>query len=531
MLDFPPLSWYNFYMSREVVSEASNAEMVTIPRAEYEEMKSQINWLMEQLRVIKSKQFGSKSEKASEQVEEQLSLLFDEAEAWVTIEEKQAATKVKEYTRSRKSGSVRDILPENIEVVEVEHTLPEEERACPQCGETMQPIGKEVQESLEFIPAKAILKRDIYYTYACENCKANDISTPIVKTPKDAVLIPGSYASPEAVAYIAVQKFVMGSPLYRQEQEWNRQGLMLSRQTMSNWLVCCSDHWGLPIYLALQDELKKHDLLHADETELQVLHETNRTAQQKSYMWLYRTSGDAEHPIVLYDYAPGRGQEYPNAFLKGFRGYLQTDGYSGYHGLEGVTHVGCWAHARRKFDEACRAVPKGKRSPTAEQGVAYCTQLFELEKEFKDLSPEERKKQRLEREKPVLDAMLAWANTRSAAPKSALGKALTYLKNQWPYLNNYLLDGRIELSNNRAERSIKPFVISRKNFLFANTARGAQSSAVLFSLIETAKENGLDPYRYLTWLFTEAPRLSQSEPEWASKLLPWNAPTNCRPAK
>ena len=217
MLDFPPLSWYNFYMSRETVSETSNAEMVTIPRAEYEEMKSQINWLMEQLRVIKSKQFGSKSEKASEQVEEQLSLLFDEAEAWVTIEEKQAATKVKEHTRSRKSGNVRDILPENIEVVEVEHALLEEERACPQCGETMQPIGKEVQESLEFIPAKAILKRDIYYTYACENCKENDISTPIVKTPKDVALIPGSYASPEAVAYIAVQKFVMGSPLYRQE--------------------------------------------------------------------------------------------------------------------------------------------------------------------------------------------------------------------------------------------------------------------------------------------------------------------------
>jgi len=534
MLDFPPLSWYNFYMSREVVSETSNAEMVSITRAEYGELlelREQNRWLMEQLRIIKSKQFGSKSEKSSEQTEKQLSLLFDEAEAWVTIEEKQAATKVKEHTRSRKSGSVRDILPENIEVVEVEHTLPEEERACPQCGETMQPIGKEVQESLKFIPAKAILKRDIYYTYACENCKANDISTPIVKTPKDAVLIPGSYAAPEAVAYIAVQKFVMGSPLYRQEQEWNRQGLMLSRQTMSNWLVCCSDNWGLPIYLALQDELKKHDLLHADETELQVLHETNRTAQQKSYMWLYRTSGDAEHPIVLYDYAPGRGQEYPNAFLKGFRGYLQTDGYSGYHGLEEVTHVGCWAHARRKFDEACRAAPEGKRSPTAEQGVAYCTQLFELEKEFKDLSPEERKKQRLEQEKPVLDAMLAWANTRSAAPKSALGKALTYLKNQWPYLNNYLLDGRIELSNNRAERSIKPFVISRKNFLFANTARGAQSSAVLFSLIETAKENELDPYRYLTWVFAEAPRLSQSEPEWASKLLPWNAPTNCRPAK
>ena len=163
-------------MSREVVSETSNAEMVSITRAEYGELlelREQNRWLMEQLRVIKSKQFGSKSEKSSEQANEQLSLLFDEAEAWVTIEEKQAATKVKEHTRSRKTGNVRDILPENIEVVEVEHTLPEEERACPQCGETMQPIGKEVQESLEFIPAKAILKRHIYYTYACANCKEN----------------------------------------------------------------------------------------------------------------------------------------------------------------------------------------------------------------------------------------------------------------------------------------------------------------------------------------------------------------------
>ena len=158
-------------MEKMTASETSNAEMVTIPRAEYEEMKSQINWLMEQLRVVKSKQFGSKSEKSSEQIGEQLSLLFDEAEAWTAIEERRTATKVKEHTRSRKSGNVRDILPENIDVVEVEHTLPEEERACPQCGETMQPIGKEVQESLEFIPAKAILKRDVYYTYACENCK------------------------------------------------------------------------------------------------------------------------------------------------------------------------------------------------------------------------------------------------------------------------------------------------------------------------------------------------------------------------
>ena len=525
-------------MENKAVLETSNAEMVTIPRAEYErlkadyeELKAQHNWLMEQLRVIRSKQFGSASEKASEEVCEQLSLLFDEAEATVAAEEKEtSAVEVRSHSRKRSSGSVRDILPDNIEVVETEHTLPEEERQCPQCGEVMQPIGKEVREQLELIPAKAILHRDVYYTYGCENCKETDVSTPVVQTPKEPALIPGGYASAEAVAHIAVQKFVMGSPLYRQEQEWNRQGLMISRQTMSNWLVRCSDDWLKPIYEELHRLLLLRDLLHADETELQVLHEDGKTPQSKSYMWLYRTGGDAEHPIVLYDYAPGRGQEYPNAFLKGFHGYLQTDGYAGYHGLTDVTHIGCWAHARRKFDEALKAVPKGKRSPTAEQGVAYCSRLFKLEENFKELSPEARKEQRLIQEKPVLDAMLAWANTRTAAPKSKLGIALNYLKNQWPSLTGYLLDGRIELSNNRAERSIKPFVISRKNFLFANTSRGAQSSAVIFSLIETAKENGLEPYRYLVWVLTEAPKRFCSSTDWAASLTPQNAPDFCRTA-
>ena len=231
---------------------------------------------------------------------------------------------------------------------------------------------------------------------------------------------------------------------------------------------------------------------------------------------------------MLYDYQPGRGQEYPNAFLEGYHGYVQTDGYSGYNGLPDVIHVGCFAHCRRKFEEARQALPKGKRSPTAEEGVAYCTKLFELETRFKDLSPTERKQKRLEQEKPVLDAMFAWANTRNAAPKSKLGIALTYLKNQWPRLTAYLLDGRIEISNNRAERSIKPFVISRKNFLFANTPSGAESSAVLFSLIETAKENGLDPFRYLTWVFSEAPQRSRTDPGWARSLLPQNAPIRCK---
>jgi len=245
-------------------------------------------------------------------------------------------------------------------------------------------------------------------------------------------------------------------------------------------------------------------------------------------MWLYRTSGDAGHPIILYEYCPSRGQEHPKRFLNGFHGYLQTDGYSGYNGIPDIHHIGCWAHARRKFEEARQAVPKGEQPTTAEQGVAYCTKLFQLEEQFKGLSPEERKQKRLEQEKPILDAMLAWAKTRNAAPKSKLGIALTYLLNQWDALTAYLLDGRIELSNNRAERSIKPFVISRKNFLFANTPSGAQSSAILFSLIETAKENGLDPYRYLVWVLKEAPNRFNTDRAWATTLLPQFTPSACK---
>jgi len=517
----------------------SSTEMVTISRAEYEklqatqayvsELEQAYRWLLEQIKLTKKKQFGSSSEKASPEVLEQLSFLFDEAEVNVYTEKK-AETTVKEHTRKRRSGSVRDAVPEDIRVERIVHELPEEKRQCRRCGSEMVVIGEEVRDTLRFKPAEAYLQRDVYYTYACKSCEKNDISTPVIKTPKEPSLIPGGFASAQAVAYLATQKFVMGSPLYRQEDEWSRKGLNLSRQTMSNWLLRCSKDWLEPVYNILHRDLVKHDLIHADETELQVLHEPGKKAQSKSYMWLYRTGCDAEQPIVLYEYRSGREGNNPREFLQGFRGYLQTDGYSGYHAVENVIHVGCMAHARRKFDEAIKSQPAEMRSSAAEKGVAYCTKLFNLEKEYtqQQLSYEERKQRRLELSKPVLDAMLAWANTRNAAPKSKLGMALNYLKNQWVPLTNFLLDGRLELSNNRAERSIKPFVMSRKNFLFANTPLGAQGSAVIFSLIETAKENGLDPYRYLVWVLEQAPKLSVNDSQWAEKLLPASAPDECK---
>ena len=522
--------------------QTSNVEMVTISRAEYEklqaqsqrisELEQQVAVLMEAIRLARHKQFGASSEKISEDAMEQLSFLFNEAEVYAEKKaEDEPATVVAAHKRHKKHTYTLENLPDNVPTEIVEHHLEGEDLVCPACGSTMTESGKEVVRTLEIIPARTVVKEHHYYTYACPRCNKEDIETPVVKAPREKNIIPGSFATPEAIAHIMVQKFVMGSPLYRQEQELNRYGIPLSRQTMSNWILRAAEDYLAPVYEQLHRELLSREVLHADETTLQVLHEPEKKSPSSDcYIWLYRTSGDTDKPIVLYEYQPGRGGKHPKEFLTGFKGYLHTDGYVGYHNLpDGITVVGCWAHARRKFDEAIKSLPKGKtKGSSAAQGLAYCTLLFEIEKGLEDLTPEQRYNQRLKQAKPVLDAMLAWANVRQAAPQSALGKALKYVKEQWPYLTNYLKDGRLELSNNRAERSIKPFVIDRKNFLFANTPNGARGSATIFSLIQTAIENSLDPYQYLTWLLKTANNKDLDDPKIVQRLLPWNAPIECR---
>ena len=522
--------------------QISNAEMVTISRAEYEEfqaqrkkiseLESRVDLLMEALRLARHKQFGASSEKSEDTLMEQLSFLFNEAEVFSAAdkEETENITVVAAHKRHKKHEYTLDNIPEDIPKERVEHRLEGEDLVCPQCGVIMTEIGTEVVNKLKIIPAQTIVEQHVYYTYACQTCNKEDIETPVVKAPREKNIIPGSFATPEAIAHIMTQKFVMGSPLYRQEQELNRKGISLSRQTMSNWILKATEDYLLPVYEQLHKELLKRDVLHADETTLQVLHEPGKKPQSDSYMWLYRTSGDTDKPIVLYEYQPGRGAKHPKEFLAGYTGYLHTDGYAGYHDLgEDITVVGCWAHARRKFDEAVKSLPKGKaKGSSASQGLAYCNLLFEIEQGLSEETADERYEQRLKQTKPVLDAMLSWANTRTAAPKSALGKAFTYLKEQWPYLTNYLNDGRLEISNNRAERSIKPFVIDRKNFLFANTPKGATGSAIMFSLIQTAIENGLDPYKYLTWLLRKAKNADLTDARTIQSLLPWNSMTECQ---
>lgn len=510
-----------------VAKAAENPEEIVALKARISELETLVKYYEERFRISKQRQYGASSEK-SEYDFTQLSI-FNEAELFtdVSVPEPELVEVEKHYRK--RTRLTTDKLPEDLAVEVVEHDLPESEQVCPECGGELHVMGRDTRRELVIVPAQVKIREHVRKVYACRNCDKDACGVPIVKSPSNEPVIKGSFASPEAIAQIMTQKFVMGIPLYRQEQELQRNGIKLSRQTMSNWLIRVTEDWLEPLYERLREILRSHDVLHADETTLQVLHEPGKTAQSKSYMWLYRTGSDAEHPIVLYEYQPDRKTKRPATFLKDFKGYLHTDGYEAYHSLgSGITVIGCWAHVRRKFDEALKALPEHDReNSSALRGKRYCDHLFTLERDFADLTPKDRYDKRQKLSKPVLDEFFGWAAALNAIPKSGIGAAVHYALSQRKYLDRYLMDGRLEISNNRAERSIKPFVIDRKNFLFANTPRGAKASAVMFSLIETAKENGLNPFEYLVNVFENAPnRDLRSSPDALEQFLPAFAPVH-----
>ena len=471
------------------------------------ELEQQVQWLMSQFRLAKHKQFGT----SSEQTDSSQMSIFNEAESNANlIAPEPELTEVKTHYR-KKTRLTTDKLPKDLPVEIIEHEIPAEDCICSECGNKLHTMGRETREELKIIPAKAVIVRHVRHVYTCRNCEVNSDHAVILKADMPEPVIKGGFASPETIAHIAVQKFMMASPLYRQEQEWKQNGILLSRQTMSNWLIKASDEWLEPIYEEMKRRLCSHEVLHADETTLQVLKEPGKSAQSKSYMWLYRTSGEAKHQIVIYDYQPDRKHIHPETFLKNFNGYLHCDGYSGYHKLpDNITIVGCLAHLRRKFFDSLKMLPKEKQADSSSaKGVAYCDKLFRLERQFSSITPDNRLKERERLSRPIFDEFYNWVAGLAALPNTLLGKAVHYAESQRKYLERYLLDGRLEISNNRAERSIKPFVIGRKNWIFSNTQGGARASAIYYSLIISARENGLNPFEYLTWIFTNAPNLGK----------------------
>jgi transposase len=491
---------------------------------ENEALSAKVKFYEEQQRLAKLKRFGSSSEKINPN---QLAIegFFNEAEAFSLETSKEPDIIIKAHPR-KKRKTQKELL-DGLRVETVLHDISEEEKICKNCFSELHILKTEVSRELKVIPAEVIVIEHEYPTWVCRNCEITGTETTIIKATAPISAFPGTQATPSAVAYIMCQKYAEGMPLYRQEKYFEGLNVCLSRQTMSNWMLMGAEKWLLPIYNLLHFILIGLDVIHSDETTVKVLNEDGRTAQNKSYMWLFR-SGNCHQPIVLFEYQPTRGAKHPILFLEGFEGYLQTDGYSGYESVPNATIIGCWAHARRKFVDALNSLPKDLReSPTAatlvKEGLSYCTKLFAIEKDLKELSYEEREISRIKRSKPVLDAFLVWLKLaeNKTLKKSLLGNAITYCLNQWDKLIAFMLDGRLEIHNNLAESAIRPFVIGRKNWLFSITPRGATASSIIYSIVETAKANSLVPFKYIEFLFETLPQINTNNPEELIKFLPW----------
>ena len=503
-------------------------EMVQISKEEYElfkaqkalleQQKKQIETLQERIThleelfvLAQKRQYGKRSEKGPMDGQVCIEGIFNEAEASAeaSLPEPTLEEIVEVKAHQRKKTSLKSSLPEDLEIEEIHHQLEGEACTCSKCHSPLVEIGTDVQEKLKIIPARYILQRHISHHYACRNCDEQGETVEIKKAPFPASVIPKSIATAESIAYVMNEKFVMGSPLYRLEQNFARKGIHLSRQTMSNWFLRVCEDYLAPICEEMKEELKRRDILHADETKVQVLREDGKPAESQSRMWVYLSGKETGDPIILYDYEPDWKQERPQEYLHGYQGYLITDSYAGYHSLpEGIVNVGCWAHARRKFVDARDAGKKTKDNTSiANKAIQDIGQLYLIEKLIQDKPPDERKKIREEKARPRLEAFFAWLETPDILKKGQTGKAIQYALNQRRYLENYLLDGRLEIDNNRAERAIKPFVIGRKNFLFCNTPKGARGSAIAYSLVETAKATGVDPYEYLVWALKQGAEL------------------------
>jgi len=490
-----------------------------------EDLSLKLKWYEEQMNLAKLKRFGASSEATGQQMLD----LYNEAEAEQnpkTTEPELETITMERKKRMTDPGSKLKDLP----IQRIEYVL--DDLTCPQCHGPLHIMTQEIRKELKVIPAQLVVVEHVQNVYACRYCEAHAIKTPIFKADAPNAVIPKSMVSPSLLAFIANRKYCEAVPLYRQEQQFQNFGIDLSRQNLANWMIAGAD-WLNHLYRRLHTILLTKDILHADETTVQVLNEKNRKAESQSYMWVYLT-GKSDDAIALYEYQETRSTKHPRAFLSGFKGYLHTDGYAGYQGIDGVKLVGCLAHARRKFDEAIKACPKGSGQTllTSQEGLDFCNQLFKIERDLEQTTFAEHKEGRALRSRPVLDQFLAWLNlkSRQVLPKSSLGTAIQYCLNQWPKLTVHLEDGRLDLSNNRAERAIKPFVIGRKNWLFSNTPRGASASATIYSIVETAKQNGLSPYHYLEYLFEQLPNIDLDDRDKLDQLLPWSAsiPERCR---
>lgn len=491
------------------------------------ELNERIKLLEEQFRLAQSKRFAPSSEKLKDRV-------FDEAEQMATAEpadedENDALappdTGLPEPDKpvGRKRG--RKPLPAELPRQRIEYDLPEDQKICPCCQGSMHRMGEEVSEQLH-IEVKVSVLQHVRFKYACRHCERNAERTPVLTAPMPMQPLPGSNASAAMLATVTTGKYVDGTPLYRMEDALSRAGIEVGRGTLANWIIRPAQLHYSRLYEALRRTLLSQPLIHGDETTVQVLKEEGKAAQSKSYMWVYRSAEDCEHPVVLFDYQPGRGQEYPQAFLAGYDGMLMTDGYSAWRTINGVTHFGCLAHARRMYVDAL----KGQKKPggRAQQALEYFKALYQVETLAKADLPEGETRidytyrLRQQHSVPLLETFKAWLGEQApqVLPESLLGKAIAYTRNQWEYLSRYVTDGQAPVDNNVIERDVRPFATARRAWLFADTVAGAKASAMIYSLMLTCRACNVEPYAYLLHVLTELPQRAPGTD--ISDLLPFN---------
>jgi len=470
-------------------------------------------YLLEQFRLFQQKQFGKSSEVDNGQGE-----LFNEAEQLV---DETMTSEIEVVSNTRKKPKRQPLpkdLPREVKVVDIDDA----EKVCDCCGDELHPMGDKRSEQLEFVPAQIKVIETVRLQYSCHRCENESTRTPIKIAPVPVSPIPKSMATPSLLSQVITSKYQYSMPLYRQESLFKQHGIALSRKTMSEWMIKCATLFK-PIIAHLHQHLLKQPVVQADETTLRVLGED----KFKCYMWVYCTGIDSPAEsttknIVLYDYQSSRAGQCAVNYLEGFNGALQADGYRGYEQVDTLL-AGCMAHARRKFIEAQKAQPKNKTG-RADWAVNHIKKLYRIEKAIKDLSADEKKATRQEKTLPLLAQFKQWLDKTAAQvlPKSAIGVAIKYCLNQWEKLTRYIDNGHLSIDNNRAERAVKPFVIGRKNWMFCNTASGANASAVLYSLIESAKANGLMPFNYLMHLLEELPKQRGD----LESLMPWRVKLN-----
>lgn len=486
------------------------------------QLAASVDLLKEENRWLKSQLFGRSSEKrpADEVSPDQARLMFNEAEAIAHTPVADTAPESLAIPAPTRKKSGRKALPWGLPRIEVIHDLPEADKRCAHDGSALEVIGNEQAEQLHYVPAKLQVIRHVRLKYGCPCCQQG-----VKLAPAPAQLFPKSNATPALLAHITTAKYVDGTPLHRQEAQFARIGVELPRATMARWMIQLGGEHVVPLINLMNEQCLAQPLIHMDETTVQVL-KSEKAPSADHWMWV-RASGPPGKRLVLYDYDASRSGQIPKRALEGFSGVLLTDGYEAYNAAvaaHSLTHAGCWAHVRRKFEEARKV--QAQPDSRARVALDYIGQLYGVERHLRaraeSISDDERLQIRQTQSKPIVTELYRWLSAMSSEvlPQSAFGKALAYALGQWPKLLVFLDHAEVPLDNNRCENAIRPFVIGRKNWLFSDTQAGAHASANLYSLIETAKANGVEPHAYLTWLYTQLPHATRVE--HFEGMLPWN---------